>query len=187
MIFPLTLILFCGGVDFQKQLDISGENRLEIEQAIREVPESQKAGMSWLIRHMPEEDLKTLTGEFLLTNCELAYEAWENAPWKEQITEEMFFDCILPYANVNERREDWRSDFRDRFSEVVKEAETPTEAAILLNKNIYNMVDVHYSTERPKADQSPFESIEAGMASCSGLSILLIDACRSVGVPARFT
>ncbi len=49
------------------------------------------------------------------------------------------------------------------------------------------MVDVHYSTERPKADQSPYESMEAGMASCSGLSILLIDACRSVGIPARFT
>ena len=49
------------------------------------------------------------------------------------------------------------------------------------------MVEVHYSTERPKADQSPYESIDAGMASCTGLSILLIDACRSVGVPARFT
>ncbi|MBC8309856.1 MAG: hypothetical protein H8E83_05000 [Planctomycetes bacterium] len=187
MITVILLAALIGGSDYQKKLDIAGDNRLEIEQAIRDVPESQQSGMAWLISHMPEEDLKTLTGEFLLTNCELAYEAWENAPWKEQITEEMFFDCILPYANVNERREDWRSDFRDRFLEVVKEAETPTEAAILLNKNIYNMVDVHYSTERPKADQSPFESIEAGMASCSGLSILLIDACRSVGVPARFT
>ena len=30
------------------------------------------------------------------------------------------------------------------------------------------------------------ESMETGLASCTGLSILLIDACRSVGVPARF-
>jgi hypothetical protein len=28
--------------------------------------------------------------------------------------------------------------------------------------------------------------MEAGLASCTGLSILLIDACRSIGVPARF-
>lgn len=33
--------------------------------------------------------------------------------------------------------------------------------------------------------QSPYESIEAGYASCTGLAILLVDACRAVGVPAR--
>ena len=32
-------------------------------------------GMEWLISHMPEEDLKTLSSEFLINNCELAYEA----------------------------------------------------------------------------------------------------------------
>ena len=182
----MLLALTMSGENFQKQLEIAGDNRLEIEHAIREIPAGQEAGMAWLLTHMPEEDLKTLSGEFLLKNCDLAYEAWKNAPWKEQITEEVFFDCILPYANVNERREDWRSDFQQRFSSIVSEATTPTEATILLNKNLYDMVDVHYSTKRPKADQSPFESIDAGMASCTGLSILLIDACRSVGVPARF-
>jgi len=48
------------------------------------------------------------------------------------------------------------------------------------------MLNVRYSTKRPKADQSPYESIEARLASCTGLSIILIDACRAVGVPARF-
>jgi hypothetical protein len=187
MITEFVLALLVGVTNFQKQLEIAGDNRLEIEQAIKEVPESQKEGMAWLLTHMPENDLQTLTGEFLLTNCNLAYEAWNNAPWKEQITEELFFDTILPYANVNERRDDWRGDFHDRFIELVAGAKTPTEATVLLNKKIFDMVDVHYSTKRPKADQSPYESIEAGMASCSGLSILLIDACRSVGVPARFT
>ena len=186
MIAGIVLAMMVGGADFQKQFEIAGDNRLEIEQAIREAPKSQKRGMEWLISHMPEEDLQTLSGEFLLTNCNLAYEAWEDAPWKDQITEEIFFDTILPYANVNERRDDWRGDFRNRFFELVKEAKTPTEATVLLNQKMFDMVDVHYSTKRPKADQSPYESIEAGMASCSGLSILLIDACRSVGVPARF-
>lgn len=187
MYIGFILALLAGGADFQKQLDIAGKNRLEIEQAIREVPEDQKAGMAWLLIHMPEEDLKTLTGEFLLTNCDLAYEAWANAPWKDQISKEVFFDCILPYANVNERRDNWRGDFREKFLELVSNTTTPTEATILLNKNIFDMVGVKYSAKRPKADQSPYESIDAGMASCTGLSILLIDACRSVGIPARFT
>jgi hypothetical protein len=40
--------------------------------------------------------------------------------------------------------------------------------------------------EADRADQSPAESRASGLASCTGLSILLIDACRSVGIPARF-
>ena len=57
----------------------------------------------------------------------------------------------------------------------------------MLNKKMWSIVGVSYhATKRPKPDQSPYESIEARFASCSGLSVLLIDACRAVGVPARF-
>ena len=171
---------------FDAQLAAAGENASEIQQALTEVPPDQLAGMEWLIRHMPKEDLKTLSADFLLTNCDLAYEAWRNAPWASQISEGIFFDTILPYASVNERRDDWRKDFREKFSGVVKDAKTASEATVLLNQQMYEMVGVKYSTDRPKADQSPYESIDAGMASCTGLSILLIDACRSTGVPARF-
>jgi len=183
----ISFILICITVGpFESQLEFAGENRNEIEQALRLVPDEQTAGMEWLIEHMPMEDLKTLTAEFLLSNCDLAYRSLGNAPWGSDIPEEIFFDAILPYANVNERRENWREDFSERFADIVKDATTPSEAAVLLNQQIFNRVGVKYSTKRPKADQSPFESIEAGLASCSGLSILLIDACRSVGVPARF-
>jgi len=93
---------------------------------------------------------------------------------------------VLPYASINERRDDWRRDFYTRFKPLVTKAQSPSEAAILLNQEIFKMLNVRFSRQRPKADQSPYESIETGMASCTGLSILLIDACRAVGVPARF-
>ena len=174
------------GSDLEREFSIAGNNRSEIERAIREVPDHQYLGMEWLITHMPKEDLKTLSSDFLLSNCQLAYESQENSPWNESIPQDIFFDSILPYASLNERRDDWRADFQSRFSSVIKEAETPYEAAAILNNQIYEMVGVIYSTDRPKADQSPYESIDAGMASCTGLSILLIDACRSIGIPARF-
>ncbi|MFM8723960.1 MAG: transglutaminase-like domain-containing protein, partial [Planctomycetaceae bacterium] len=50
---------------------------------------------------------------------------------------------------------------------------------------VFPMVNVKYSTQRKKADQSPLESMESGLASCTGLSVLLVDACRAVGIPAR--
>ncbi len=115
-----------------------------------------------------------------------AYDTLEKAPWADSIPEDIFFNNILPYASINERRDNWRSDFRKRFSDLVKEAKTPGHAAALLNQRLYPLVNVKYSTQRKKADQSPYESINSGLASCTGLSVLLIDACRAVGVPARF-
>ena len=94
--------------------------------------------------------------------------------------------CIRDSSSLNERRDNWRKDFYERFSPIVKNANSAYEAVAILNNNIFKMVGVIYSTKRPKADQSPYESIEAGLASCTGLSFMLIDACRSVGIPARF-
>ncbi len=175
-----------AGADLEKQLSIAGNNRIEIERAINDVPIEQSPGMEWLITHMPDKDLKILSADFLLSNCNLSYEAWNNAPWGSDIPEDIFLNSILPYANLNERRDEWREDFQNKFASIVKNAKSPYEVAVLLNHQIYEKVGVIYSTDRVKADQSPYESIDAGMASCTGLSILLVDACRSVGVPARF-
>src|SRR2546430_17325083 len=66
-----------------------------------------------------------------------------------------------------------------------KVCKTPSAPAELLNRAVFPRHKVGYSTARNKPHQSPRESIASGKASCTGLSILLSDACRSVGVPAR--
>ena len=95
------------------------------------------------------------------------------------------FDALLPYANINERRDAWRKEFFEKFRPLVKDAKSPADAAARLNQQVFPMVNVKYSTQRKKADQSPLESMESGLASCTGLSVLLVDACRAVGIPAR--
>ena len=170
----------------EEALSRAGENRPQLEAALEGVEESERGGMEFLIRYMPEGDLKSLSADFLLEHVSYAYKAWEAAPWRDAIPEQYFFNNVLPYANINERRDSWRKDFYERFSPLVAEAKTPSEATAILNQKVFPMVNVKYSTKRPKADQSPYESIDASMASCTGLSVLLIDACRAVGVPARF-
>lgn len=164
----------------------AGDNRPELELALERIPADQRVGLQFLIANMPERDLRGLKADFLIENCELAYRAWRNAPWKDRIPVEVFFDAVLPYANINERRDPWRKEFLERFQPLVEGARTPGEAAAKLNQKVFGEVKVKYSTGRPKADQSPFESMQAGLASCSGLAVLLVDACRAVGVPARF-
>ncbi|MEE2685465.1 MAG: transglutaminase-like domain-containing protein [Planctomycetota bacterium] len=170
----------------EQALQTAGTNRPQIQQALDQVPSAQRKGLIFLVENMPAPDLETLQADYLLKNVNQAYRAWEGVAWKKEVPEEVFLNDVLPYSVINERRDDWRKDFYDRFHPLVKDATSPGEAAVILNKNVFKIVNVKYSTGRKKPDQSPYESMETGLASCSGLTVILVDACRSVGVPARF-
>ncbi|NME71780.1 transglutaminase-like domain-containing protein [Flammeovirga aprica] len=163
----------------------AGKNKTEIEKALNSVTEEKKNGMAFLIAYMPERDLKSLKSEYLINNINLAYQAKNEFPWAQTLPDSIFFNDVLPYALMNERRDDWRQDFYNRFAPIVKDCKTIEEAIKVLNDTIIDVVQVKYSTEREKPDQSPYESIDQGLASCSGLSVLLADAFRAVGIPSR--
>ncbi|MBN1125155.1 MAG: hypothetical protein JXA82_09110 [Sedimentisphaerales bacterium] len=164
----------------------AGDNAVQLQVALDEAPEEQKEGVKFLIAYMPDRDLKSLSTDFLLNNVRFAYRAWGDAPWKDKIPKTLFLNNVLPYASINERRDDWREDFYKRFKPLVADTDSPGRAATILNQKIFSILHVRFSRGRPKPDQSPYETIEAGMASCTGLSVLLVDACRAVGIPARF-
>jgi len=167
-------------------LDRAAANRKQIEQALDQTPAEQRAGIRFLVAYMPDRDLKSLTAATLIENVRLAYQARRESPWSEHVPEGIFLNNVLPYASINERRDDWRREFYERFKPLVKDAKSPGEAAAILNQKVFPLLKVRYSTKRKRADQCPSESISSGLASCTGLSVLLIDACRAVGVPARF-
>lgn len=166
-------------------LEKAGGNRAELIKALKEVPSDQRKAMQFLIAYMPESDARQMKAGLLLNNVAWAYKAREAFPWAKEIPEDVFFNDVLPYASLNEPRDDWREDFFNRFSKYVKGAKTQQEALALVNKHIIKEVKVEYNTKRKRADQSPYESMQQGMASCTGLSILLTDAFRAVGIPSR--
>lgn len=163
----------------------AGDNRPEIQAALDSCHETMKEGMAFLISWMPERDLKSLKAAYLLENVEYAYKARNTFPWAKEIPDSIFLNEVLPYVVLNETRDSWRKDFYNRFSNRVKDCKTLDEAILAVNKNVRDELQVDYNTRRKRPDQSPTESIELGMASCSGLSILLTDAFRSVGIPSR--
>jgi len=140
----------------------------------------------FLMSNMPDVDHQTIKPVFLRENIKLAYQAMTEVPWGKTIPQEIFFNDVLPYASLNERRDNWRGDFHHRFINIAKQCKTIDEAVGKLNMEVFRTFRVYYNlTKRPKPDQSPYESIKAHYASCTGLSILLVDALRSVDIPAR--
>jgi hypothetical protein len=169
----------------ERSLEKAKDNRAEMEKALHGVPKEQRAGMAFLVEHMRETDLKGLKADYLIANAKLAYQARGEFPWGKDVPEEMFFNDVLPYANVDEKRDAWRQELYDLCKPLVKDCKTPSEVAMALNGEVFKKVKVGYSTQRKKPNQSLAESMETGKASCTGLSIILVDACRAVGVPAR--
>lgn len=163
----------------------AGDNAKELKKALKEVPHNEREGMAFLISYMPERDAKSLSADFLLENVAYAYKARAEFPWAKEVPDSVFLNDVVAYANLNENRESWRKDFYERFKKYVAPCKTMREAIDSVNKNVRDELLVDYNTKREKPDQAPYESMRQHMASCSGLSILLTDAFRAVGIPSR--
>ncbi|MDB4311217.1 dienelactone hydrolase family protein [Akkermansiaceae bacterium] len=180
--------IFMTGVTLLLSVTFSFGKSPQIESFLKEAATrgafAEKAA-TFLVEHMPPEDVASLKKDFLIENLDLALKAREEFPWAKELPEEIFFNDVLPYASLDETRESWRPEFYEKCRKIVKGSTSSTEAVQAINKDFFNLIKVHYNTGRKAPNQSPSESQKLGMATCTGLSIILVDACRSVGVPAR--
>jgi pimeloyl-ACP methyl ester carboxylesterase len=163
----------------------SGTNQPELIAALKNTPPGERDGMTFLLENMPQQDLESLSANFLRDNVSLAYEAAKESAWAKKIPANIFLTDVLPYASVNELRDNWRRRLHELCKPMVKDCNSAAAAAQLINQKLFRQLKVKYSTKRRIADQGPLETMETGVATCTGLSILLVDACRSVGIPAR--
>jgi hypothetical protein len=115
-------------------------------------------------------------------------------PWAAEVPKEIFFDYVLPYASVNEARSDWRQLFSRVLQPFVHNATftatSLSEAAVIINDLMWVALSSNGNAIKFKSEQTPLifdpmSTIVYGYASCTGISIMYIDALRSVGIPAR--
>jgi hypothetical protein len=156
-----------------------------IADAAKKYGEEGRHAAEFLLAYAPGVDKATLSETFLNDNLALALDTRARFPWVKTVPEDIFLNDVLPYASLDEERDPWRRKLRDAVIPLLKGCRTGSEAAQAINRSIFKKLNVHYSTDRQSANESPALSIASGKASCTGLSILLVDACRSVGIPAR--
>lgn len=138
-----------------------------------------------LVAFMPERDLARLDPAFVADNLRLALATRREFAWAADVPEALFLNDVAPYAVLDEDREPIRAWMLERLRPVVAGAKDRREAILAVNRALPGIAKVIYSTRRRAPNQCSAESIRQGMASCTGLSILLVDAFRAVGIPAR--
>ena len=169
-----------------KAVIASSARGAELEALVENTPVEQQREMAFLLKNMPEFDREAMDLELLKENVEYAHLAREKYAWAKQLPEDVYLHDVLPYHVVDEVRDSWRKELYEMFSPAVDTCRTMYDAVCAVNANIPRLTGVDYNTKREKTNQSPRESMRQGMASCTGLAILLVDAYRAVGIPARF-
>lgn len=154
------------------------------EQAAERFGEPGARAAEFLARHRPERDAE-IDPELVLETIGLVLQARDRFPWAAGVDEALFLNDVLPYAVLDETRSRSRARLLELCAPLVKDAATAEEAAQAINRDLFRLTNVRYSTARNRANQCSAETMETGLASCTGLSIMLVDAYRSVGIPAR--
>ena len=187
LFFAMLATVFAVGCSSELDKAIDSSPRAgELRAMLDELDGAEREDMEFLLINMLSSDRDNMSLELLKENVVYANIAREKYEWAKALPKEIYQHDVLPFHVVDEVRDAWRKELYEMFAPAVDTCKTMYDAVCAVNANIPQLTGVHYNTKREKTNQSPRESMRQGMASCTGLAILLVDAYRAVGIPARF-
>jgi O-antigen ligase len=173
-------------MDALDALAMAGPASARYVDAIREADPEERTCLAFLLANMPEQDLRSIAPGDIVENARLALRARRTVPVAEGVPESIFLEYVLPYAAADEAFEKWRPGFYDRFLAAALTSPTIEEAVMRLNRDVFVGFELPFQEKETRHPLSgPLASLKMGAVSCAEASLLLVDACRSVGIPAR--
>lgn len=153
-------------------------------------------GLRFISESMPPWDKinsqTLIDGGVVDASLNLSLEVYKTYPWAATVSKDMFMNDVLPYGIVNEGRSNWRQLMTDNVLPLVANQTTTDLASIALMVNsvmwssgVLSSKEIVFKSEQTPLIMDPMSTITFGFASCTGVSILYVDALRAVGVPAR--
>lgn len=106
-------------------------------------------------------------------------------PWCSTVPAELAAAAIAPDTVVDEIPCDWRPTLTPLIAPLVQDCTTAREAVLAISTGLGKATGAYYSKERSKHNMNVLETLQEKKISCTGQSILLVCALRSVGIPAR--
>ena len=116
-------------------------------------------------------------------------------PWARDVSEDIFYEYVVPYAHVNEARNNWRPFLTTAVNQILAFLEpdislaSVSDVVDLLNNNLWDSGvlgnKIIFKSSQTPLIYDPMSTIVYGYASCTGVSILFADSLRAAGIPAR--
>jgi hypothetical protein len=131
-------------------------------------------------------DANIINANYLISNIEFAFRAWQKAPWGKKVSFQDFCEYILPYRIRNEQIQSWRPGFYQKyytqavkieakdlkavFSQMKSNTEGETSLSAIFND--------HYPLEQNIGDIA-----KGKIGACETVCFYAVEAMRSAGLP----
>jgi hypothetical protein len=129
------------------------------------------------------EDVRHITGEYLINNIELAFKMWREQPWGKDVPFDVFCEEILPYRVAHEPLENWREKILVSFAKLNRKLkeESVTGAVEACYKVNSELPRLKLSSWLPKMNYSMILTTSRGM--CEEMSAMAVFTMRALGIP----
>lgn len=160
----------------------AGGRGSELEAFLSGASPEQREAACFLVSNLPRVDLVRADRRVLGEHLEYAFKAKRTLPWGETVPNDLFLHYVVAPRCTQEPLEAWRRYFYEQLYPAVRELPSIGDAALAVNRWCGERVKYKYTQPR---DQGPFETLKSGYGRCEEMTIVLICALRSVGIPAR--
>lgn len=128
-------------------------------------------------------DSSIVSSEYLISNIDEAFDAWEHSPWEKDVTFQMFCEYILPYKVSDEHiNSQWRCHLRAIYQSKIEGVNDIKSAFAIIKKEVMKKVKSSSSFTPYNLDALAYEHIQR--ANCDQRCILLVSVLRALAIPA---
>ncbi len=129
-----------------------------------------------------KSDLNTVKADYLIQNIDYAFESWQQSPWVNTISFEIFCEYILPYRVFEEPLEPWRKMLYHKYDSISQHVSDIKQATSLLNQALIKEISTLNLNEYPSVmTWSDLKKLKAGK--CAHKVFATVTAMRTLGIP----
>lgn len=139
------------------------------------------------IRYRTDQDVQTVTAEYLIRNIDQAFDGWRGNPWSQHYSEDVFLRYILPYRISTEELTDWRTYFIERYTPMIDTMTGQRDVrgvARLIIRDVKSWFVFQTDALLLKPALTPQEAFAHGKGECGSIANVFVLALRAMGIAA---
>jgi hypothetical protein len=129
-----------------------------------------------------EKDLEVITADLLIENVDLAFDAYRNNPWSQNLSFGAFLEHVLPYRGSNEPLESWRPLVLARSASIQAELADESDArtaAVQINREATRWLGFDTIFYMHPTDMGYGEMVQRGKGRCEDITNMQTYASRA--------
>ncbi|NWJ50793.1 MAG: transglutaminase domain-containing protein [Bacteroidetes bacterium] len=165
----------------KREVEMSARGKILFDVFKKPLSVEQREALEFLYAYMPLSDLADYSGNFFLSQVDVALATKTTFKWGKQIPEDIFRHFVLPYRINNENLDSSRMVFYKELKSRIMNM-SMKDAVLEVNHWCHEKVTYRGTDIRTSA---PLSTVKNSFGRCGEESTFTTTALRSVGIPAR--